>query len=410
MARLFNTFEFIGNVSIPKNKDKFLKVEENASGWSGHRLNFGVKESNTNSTFVEMYGGYSKAKSNVVKTLGKGTENNKGSNLEIPWEDRLKEETVDMVADFKKFVVDFTTDIKVKEEVSQLLYEIRTIEFKDVKSESDETKLAELKNKVKGLAPDRHVFIHPYDAVILLSDKLENYKDYKFKILGNIEYNQWNGKVYRKFAPTSFEIVETDTPSKLRATMDIFFTKGALDQKDFNKEKKIYVDGYVLSYDGNLKTDIFVPQQFVINAQKVDLTNETHVKRLEFLKNKFDIKGKGVYHLQWQVNIFRGADKVDFTEKDLTTTQKEAIEFGYNKLEDFAPKGGMLGESVYENRLVKPNLVKVNDFNDFTNGAAESEYSVEDLEVTPIQDIKKEEKQEPKEEKKPVVELEDLFG
>jgi hypothetical protein len=133
---------------------------------------------------------------------------------------------------------------------------------------------------------------------------------------------------------------------------------------------------------------------------------------LEFLKKKFDVKDKGIYHLQWQVNIFRGADKVEFTEKDLTQAQKEAISFGYNKLEDFAPRGGMLGDNVYENRLVKPTLVKVNEQNDFSNGAVKTDYTQDDLDVIPVPVAKKENKpEEPKqEEKKPIVELDDLFG
>jgi hypothetical protein len=137
-----------------------------------------------------------------------------------------------------------------------------------------------------------------------------------------------------------------------------------------------------------------------------------HVKRFEYLKNKFTAANKkSVYHLQWLVNIFRGADKVEFTEKDLTPAQKEAIEFGLNKLQDFAPKGGMLGDNVYENRLVKPLLVNVNEFNDFTNGAVESDYTVDDLDYVPVQPEEKEEKKpEPKTETKPEVDLDDLFG
>lgn len=410
--RLFNTFEFVGNISIPKSSDKFLKVEESTSGWLGNRLNFAVKESNTNSTFVEMYGGYFKSKANVVKTLGKSTENNKGSNLEIPWDDRLKDETIDMVADFKKIVIDFTTDFELKQEINQLLYEIRSLEYKDVLSDSENEKLESLRAEVREKSPDRYTFIHPYDAVVLLSNKLEKYKDHKFKITGTVDYNYWNGNYYRKFTPQTLEIVESDTPSKLRSTMDIFFTKDALDEKDLKKDNKIYIDGYVLAYNSILKTDIFVPQQYVINTQKINFENEEHVKRLEFLKKKFNVtKNKSVHHLQWQVNIFRGADKVEFTEKDLTQEQKEAIEFGYNKLEDFTPKGGMLGDNIYENRLVKPNLLKINEFNDFTNGYVESDYSIEDLDIVPVLESKKEEKSEiKKEEPKVKVELEELFG
>lgn len=412
MSRLFNTFEFTGEISIPKNKDKFLKVTDFDSGWSKHVLQFAVKESNTNSVFVELIGGYSKSKVNVVKTKGKDDEN-KIINLEIPWDDRFKHETIDMVADFRKIIVDFTTDFEVKGKVNQLLYEIKTFDFKESLTDSDKEKLNSLRKEIRAIAPYRYEFIHPYDAIILVANKLEEYKGYKYRITGSVDYNYWNGNYFRKFTPQTFEIVESDTPSKLKSTMDIFFTKDSLDEKDIKKDNKIYVDGYVLAYNQQLRTDIFVPQQYVINTSKIDFTNEDHVRRLEYLKKKFDVKGKGIYHLQWQVNIFRGADKVDFTEKDLTPAQKEAIEFGYNKLEDFAPKGGMLGESVYENRLVKPNLIKINDFHDFTNGAIESDYTQDDLDIVPVPTTHttKEEKPEPKkEEKKPVVELEDLFG
>jgi hypothetical protein len=412
MSRLYNTFGFIGNINIAKNKEKFHKVQKYDSGWEKHTLNFAVQESKTNSAFVEIQGGFSNVKINVIKTNEKSTENVKGSSLEIPWSERLKPETVDMVADYRKVIVDLTTDKELKDKLSQLRYEIRSLEYKDKLTDDEKEKLNSLREKHREKAVDRYEFIHQYDAITLLSTVLESYKEHKFHITGNINFSYWNGNFYRTFTPDFIEIVDEDTKSQLKATMDIFFTKGTLDEKDFKKDKKIYVDGYVLSRDNAAKKDAFFPQQFVINAQKVDLENEDHVKRLEFLKKKFDVK-KGVNHLQWQVNIFRGAEKVEFTEKDLTTAQKEAIEFGYNKLEDFAPKGGLLGDNIYENRLVKPNLQKVNDFNDFTNGSVESEYTAEDLEYTPVQQEKKTEENqtEPKrEEPKPSVDLEDLFG
>ncbi|MGG2091334.1 hypothetical protein AB1283_01030 [Bacillus sp. S13(2024)] len=411
MARLYNNFEFIGHINIAKNKDKFYKIDSYDSGWEKHTLNFAVKESNTNSAFVELQGGYSKVKPNKVVTFGKGTENVKGSKLEIPWDDRLKDETVEMVADFKKVVVDFTIDKELKEKLNQLRYEIRTLEFKDKLTPDEQEKLTSLRKEYKEKAVDRYEFIHPYDAINMLSNKLENYKEFKFRVTGNVIMSAWKGKFYRRFEADLIEIVEDDTPSQLRATIDVFFTKDSVDNKDFKKDKKVYIEGYVMDYDNQSKKDVFFPMQFVINAQKVDFENEMHVKRFEYLKNKFSIK-KGVHHLQWTVNIFRGADKVEFTEKDLTPAQKEAIEFGYNKLEDFAPKGGMLGDSVYENRLVKPNLQKVNDDNDFTNGAIESDYKEEDLDYVYVQpETKKEEvKESVTETKKPEVDLEDLFA
>lgn len=421
MSRLYNDFDFIGDIFIANDKDKFHDVQvKEENGWEGHRLNFAIKESKTNSVFLELYGGFSKKTANKVFSFGKGTENVKGTKLEIPWEDRLNEESVAMVADFKKIIVDFTTDQAVKEKTSQLLYEIRSIEYKDAPTSDEKEKLTTLKAELKEISVDRHEFIHEYDAIQFLSSNLEERKNSRFRITGRIEFNAYKDKLYRKFKPELIEIVDKETKSQLRARMDIFFDKDAVDDRDFKKEKKVYIDGYVIDYDNSIgvKKDVFFPQKFVINGQKIDFTNEDHAKRFEFLKSRFSVKGKEVYHLQWVVNIFRGSDTVDFTEKDLTPEQKEAIDFGFNKIEDFEPKGGMLGEKTEENRLVKPVLQKVNDSNDFREGAAKSTYEVDDLtrvSAPPTQTKDTASKEDKKEEtdstkKKVDVDLDDLFS
>ncbi|EME72242.1 hypothetical protein OZL92_17215 [Bacillus sonorensis] len=412
MSRLYNTFEFIGTLFIPNNKEKFHDITEFDSGWVKHRLNFAIQESKTNSVFVEIEGGYSKSKPNKVFSFSKGTENNKGSKLEIPWEDRLNEETVDMVADFSKIIIDLNEESN-KDKLKELRYKIRGLEIKDDLTDDDKEKLSKLKQEYKELNTNGFEFIHEYDAIQFLSENLEKYKDRKFKIKGDIQYNSWQGRVFRKFSIRSMEIVSNETPSQLRATMDIFFTKDSLDEKDFKEEKKLYIDGYVLSYDNQIKKDRFFPQQLIINAQKLDFDNEMHMKRLELLKSFFKVKGKGVYHLQWEVNIFRGADEIEFTEENLTASQKEMIALGLNTLDDFKPKGGLLGESREENRLIKPILKKKNDANNFTEGAIESTYEVEDL-VYVSEEPKNKEKQE-KEETKPTEEekeaaFDDLFS
>ncbi|WP_233499521.1 hypothetical protein [Bacillus velezensis] len=167
--------------------------------------------------------------------------------------------------------------------------------------------------------------------------------------------------------------------------MDVFFTSESLDESSFEEEKRYFVDAYVLSYDNQAKKDRFFPQQLVINAQKLDFENELHMKRLDLLKNFFKVENDEVFHLQWVVNIFRGADEIEFTEEELTESQKEMIALGLNTLDDFKPKGGLLGENREENRLLKPILKKFNDSNDFTEGAATSTYEIEDLTYIPQQ-------------------------
>ncbi|HEY8445118.1 MAG TPA: hypothetical protein VIK94_03195 [Bacilli bacterium] len=412
LARFYNTFEFIGNIHIPSG-DKFHKITTSEKGWEGHRLTFAVQESKTNSIFVEMFGGYFKSKPNNIITFSKGTENNPGSKIEIPWEDRLKPETIDMVADFRKTVVDFTTDSDVKKKLNELRYEIRNLEFKDSLTEQEKNKLIDLKNEYKELAKDRREFIHDFDAIVYLKTFLPIHKDRKFRVTGRVEFSEDKGKFYRRFKPELIEIVDDETPSKLRAKMDIFFTSDSFDEQDFEKEKKYYINGYLLSYDSKAKKDQFFPQQFVINAQKVDFNNELHVKRLKYLKNQFTkAKKNKVYHLLWEVNVFRGAERVEITLDDLTPQQREAIELGFNKLEDFIPREGMFGESIYENRLIKPILERVNNDNDFTEGPIETDYTLEDLEFTRTENKEKEtiNNEEIKEDENINIELDNLFG
>lgn len=380
MALLYNTFDFTGKIFIP-DKEKFHAINESDSGWVGHRLSFAVQESQTNSVFVEMYGGYSRSKPNVVYSFSKSENGREGQRIEIPWSDRLKPEVVDMVANFRKIVVDFTTDQEAKKKATGLRYKIRDLEYKENKTEEELNELTSMKQELKELVPERYEFIHPYDAIAFLQSHLPVYKKHKFRVRGNVEMSEHKGEFYRKFVPNLIEIVDEDTPSKLKAFFDIFFTKDSLDDKRIKKEQRVYVNGYILSYDSKTKKDQFFPMQFVINTSKIDFENERQVALLELLKNKFKVTGRGVYHLPWDVNIFRGAEEKEFTENDLTTEQRELIEFGLATIDDFKPKGSVLGEAYYENRLIKPILQAFDaKENNFVNGPVETDYRLKDLE------------------------------
>ncbi|MCM3109907.1 hypothetical protein [Lederbergia lenta] len=409
MARIYNSFEFTGTLGLPR-EERFHQINESASGWEGHRLNFAVQESKNNGVFVELFGGFNKAKANKVFSFSKGTESTKGAAMEIDWDDRLKDETVQMVADFKKIVIDFTTDPDIKKEIYNLRGDIRKLEYMDELTEEDQNKLSELYSKLKEVATDRYEFISEYDAVIFLANSLNEYKSNKFRVRGNIDYNYHKGNTYRKFKPTHIEIVNSEEVSKLRATIDLFFAKGAVDDKDFNKDKIVHIDTYAIGYDNVSKKDQFFPQPVIINASKLDLNNELHTSRLEFLKKQFEVKGKKVNHLVWEVAVFRGADVVEFTEKDLTPQQKQMVELGLNKLDDFKPKGGILGESVEENRLIKPLYLEFDKYNDFREGSLESEYEVDDLSyvVTEPKEKTKEKYDEVEIEEEVKVELDDM--
>lgn len=383
MSKFYNSFDFVGKVFIPKDDNRFLDIRDNKKGWLGHRLNFGIKESDFNSEFLELYGGYrNKGDKGVVYTFSQGTKNKKGSKLEIPWENRLDKSTLELVADFKKIIVDLETDFDKKSEYIKLGYTIRNIKYEGVNSDSEKEELVKLEKKYAELAINRYEFISEYDAILFLSSKLKEFENYKFKVQGVPVLNQWKGKYYKKFVPETIEIVPEDTKNQLKMSVDIFFFKDAVDSNSL-KDGKIYVDGYMQDYVREAKRDELFPQMFVINTGKLDMENEQHIKLLDFMKDQFDVRGRNLYHLPWEINIYRGAEVLD-TEKALTPEQQAMIDVGLANIEDFKTK--VFGENIEEFRLVKPLLI-----GDFNSGAIDTgfkESEALDLVCATTEDIK----------------------
>ena len=80
--------------------------------------------------------------------------------------------------------------------------------------------------------------------------------------------------------------------------------------------------------------------------------------------------------MNWQIAVVNGAEEVEFSEDTLSEQQKEQIELGISKLEDFR-KGPIFGQRVNELRLVKPILT--GEF-ETCRTAAESEYTAREFE------------------------------
>lgn len=380
MARMYNTFEFTGELGFAKEP---LKVKIFDSGWNKHSFSFAINESKTNNAYVSMEAGLNvgNGKPNFAYTSSKGLFGEESNhNVKVPWDDRLDNSIVDNAPDFRKTIIDLTPPEISKDEFFNTKRDIYNLETKENPTEEDKDKLIALYDKVREILPERKEFINTYDAIQYFMSKLEQYKGKKFRVKGNIEKSHWNGKFYTNYVPSSIELVSDEERNKLGLQLDLFFTKDALDDSDFNKEIVLRFDTYILSRDNAQKKDVFFPLPTVLNASKLDLDNPKHVGRVELIKKMLNGKSnKKVYHMAFDAKVFRGADSVEFTEKDLTTLQKECIELGINTLEDFKPKGGLLGETVNEIRLTSPIINKISEGNDFSDGVVETSFEVTDL-------------------------------
>ena len=366
-----NTFDFVGDMATAKDKEKILTTQKFESGWNKEKLTLAVQESKTNSVFLEVSAMYNPDKTFPIKSFGKN-----GKPLEIPYKDRNKQNILDMVADFKKVVVDLETDFEKKAEYDKLSYKINALERKDELSNERKKDLKEYKEKYQELATNRHEFINDKDLVEFLHANLDVLTANKVRVRGNIEMSEWKGKYYTTYIPTHFELVEEETPSKLKAKVDVYFEKDALDESCFKDTKKIFVSGYLQNYDRNVKENRYFPKDFIINGEKLDMEDEKHVKYLDFLKDNFSCGEKNknhVHHMIWEITVYRGAEVHEITYDDLTKSQKTAVDLGINKLSDF--KKNILGNTVDEYRAFRPAL----KIDEFAEGTVDTGFKLDDF-------------------------------
>ena len=334
-------FKFVGKPKIPSSDSKrpFIKEIEK-DGKKMVSLNFGIQEGKNSIVFVECFGSIQKQ----IKT--KDTE---GNDIEIQWKDRLDENIIKEVANYRKYICDLGNDFGGRKE-----------------------------------------FITQWDFISYLKLNLPEYKG-KICVNGQWQKQWYKDRYYDKFPIVSVYAVDDEEVSKFYISADIYYRKDCVDASDWKEDKKIYVDGYIQQYINKDEGNKFIPQRFVFSGAKYKPDNEKHQKLLAYRRKYVESKSKKWGHLLWDCIMLNGTELVEFDESQLTDAQKEQIELGIKTIDDFKPKGSIYGDIVNEFRFANPSLVKVNETDDFSNGYVELDYSddeFDDLIYQPVQDEK----------------------
>jgi hypothetical protein len=347
-----NQFKFRGK--IRKLKENGYTEQTYDSGWMTRKLKF-TMACGDNSHFFECSGGKWKDDAkNVVYTFSKGTETEKGKNIQVAWADRTKTDVMDNVAAFRKYIID--TEI----------YSVR----QEIKESGDDVALAESMKK-------HHEFLAQWDFVDTLNKLVssEKAKDMIFEISGNIEYSYSaeKDKYYMNYVPTRVYRVADDAKQICEATMDVFFTADSVDETMVEETGNILVNAHTQYYDRNVKKNVFAPVSFVI---KSDNPKAEGFKKM-FAKAQDD----QVRKVGLTIECINGAQKTSITEAMLSDEQKELIEWGLATFEDIKKEmgGEVYGDKIVENRIV--DLVKGNK-----RGSEETLYSAEDLNKRPVKE------------------------
>ena len=295
-------------------------------------LNIAVASTKANRMMCELFS----MKPNEIKTMS--TNNEK---ISIKWEDRDDPDVVSSVASYKKHVID--------------------------------------------LGDERKEFIADYDFVKYIENHIDELKDGKYTITGTSNLNEYNGKLSQRFQIQNIYKADEDAKCQLKVTMDFFWSADGVDFADWKEEKKIRINGYTTAYVATKKSNMYVPQEVIFDASKIDFDNDKHVKLLEYKlkqmgmsmsdgKPKNNLKKNKIYKLQLICSYYNGAQEVEIDESMLNENQRMAISLGLKELKDFVEG------SVYGDRIVEYKVIDFNLRGDYENGVVQIDDTVSEFE------------------------------
>lgn len=384
-------FEMIGRLSLPRATDKFepFSTKKYESGWIRKQLMFNVTcgdnrhmLSITDGAFDDEHGDiYSFSKSTVDESGNRV----KGETLIIPFKDRLTSPKLAEVAEFKKFVIDLErpgrryklekASEKIKEGTSLTDEELKDLDIEDE---------SEVNQELERSKKRRHEFISGWDYIDYIFKLIDSgkYKDKKFFIRGNGEYqySDKNQRVYESYIPNRIYLAADDAEESSTATINVLFNSESLDEMSVEEKGKYFVNGYMMEYDGNRKSNIPVPVTITIPVP-TDNADEKAKKRIEAIKHKFMVEDDSFKEYGAVVNMLNGAQKLEITEDMLTDEQREDLDCGLITMDDIRAE---LGGSVYGKRIREYQFLK--PAKGFTKGRQDTVYTADDMVIKLLAD------------------------
>ena len=208
------------------------------------------------------------------------------------------------------------------------------------------------------------------------------YKDKKFFIRGNGEYqySDKNQRVYESYIPNRIYLAADDAEESSIATINVLFNSESLDEMSVEEKGKYFVNGYMMEYDGNRKSNIPVPVTITIPVP-TDNADEKAKKRIEAIKHKFMVEDDSFKEYGAVVNMLNGAQKLEITEDMLTDEQREDLDCGLITMDDIRAElgGSVYGERIREYQFLKPAK-------GFTKGRQDTVYTADDMVIKPLAD------------------------
>ena len=364
-------FNFTGNLLATLDQEKkgyFYRHAATKAGKPYSRINLRVSAAQNNNAFVELFGMEGEIK----------TKDNNNGDISIAWEDRNDSDVVSAVASYRKFNILGNT------------------------------------------------YIAPMDVCEFIKENIDEIKDGKYCVTGDIGLNEYNGKFSDQYTIKNIYTVEDDRKADLVVYGDFFYATDSFDDSDWKADKKLYINGWTSEWFKKSETEkgnYFYPRQLVFDCSRIDFDNKDQAGRVIWIlkqlgcesKNgtiKCKLDKKKVYQIPVKCRYFNGAEEIPFSEDELTENQKEAIKLGVMTLDDCRPKD----KRIFGNRVVEWRLFNFDISGDYSDGAVEAAVTKAELEEQELRPHTEESfddamnaPEEPEEKSADKVSIDDLF-
>lgn len=338
-----SSFSLIGEAKV---NDYTYKIDAKSekSSWIYNSLNLGVDCGEKYGTvYVELMGGYSDERENVIYAHGKDDDGNEdwSKQIIVDWEDRFDESVLEEVGDgsFLNVGLEKTT-------VGKTYYK---------------------------------KFLSAYDAIAYIQEHLTD--GTVVNIRGRLQYSIYNDVTQVRKTIQSIVLSNVDEPSKYRAnfTQSILLDKESASLKKIDKDKGVmYVDARVLDYVKELN-GIEIKGQYPFAKQfefEVDLTNPELCKKV--VDKVFKVK-KGITQITFDGDFIEGGATITATMDDVPDDIKDLIAIGVYTEEEALEKCSASGSRERRMVLRKPHIKLVGDDKIPTLQKFEQKYTEDDL-------------------------------
>lgn len=338
-----SSFSLIGEAKV---NDYTYKIDAKSekSSWIYNSLNLGVDCGEKHGTvYVELMGGYSDERENVIYAHGKDDDGNEdwSKQIIVDWEDRFDESVLEEIGDGS-----FLTVGLEKTTAGKTYYK---------------------------------KFLSAYDAIAYIKEHLTD--GTVVNIRGRLQYSIYNDVTQVRKTIQSIVISSVDEPSKYRAnfTQSILLDKESASLKKIDKDKGVmYVDARVLDYVKELN-GVEIKGQYPFAKQfefEVDLTNPELCKKV--VDKVFKVK-KGITQITFDGDFIEGGATITATMDDVPDDIKDLIAIGVYTEEEALEKCSASGSRDRRMVLRKPHIKLVGDDKIPTLQKFEQKYTEDDL-------------------------------